>query len=138
MKNYKEENWSSNNQGIFVTGSYDDFSEVCRRINDTEWEIVRFIYETNTYEKQGENLSTSEVMEMMDQQGFEEHEIIEVIKDFIPSLEISFVENEIMNQLSYEVSNQKIKNKGFEFNGNLNKGIGTTINLLRNSNNFFY
>ena len=80
MKNYKEENWSSNNQGIFVTGSYDDFTEVFRRINDTEWEIVRFIYETNTYEKQGENLSTSEVMEMMDQQGFEEHEIIEVIK----------------------------------------------------------
>jgi nucleoside-diphosphate-sugar epimerase len=65
-------------------------------------------------------------------------EIVDVIKEFIPTLEISFVENEIMNQLSYEVSNQKIKNKGFEFSGNLNKGIGATINLLRNSNKLYY
>jgi hypothetical protein len=79
MKNYKEENWSSNNQGIFVTGSYDDFTEVFRRINDTEWEIVRFIYETDTYEKQGENGTTLEVIEMMTQQGFDQEEINEVI-----------------------------------------------------------
>ena len=60
-------------------------------------------------------------------------EIVEVIKEFIPTLEISFVENEIMNQLSYEVSNQKIKNKGFEFSGNLNKGIGATNNIYYNA-----
>ena len=79
MKNYKEENWSDNNQGIFVTGNYDDFTEVFRRINNTEWEIVRFIYETDTYEKQGENGTTLEVIEMMTQQGFDQEEINEVI-----------------------------------------------------------
>lgn len=80
MKNYTDEDWSKNSPGIFVTGSYDDFNEVARRVSNTEWEIIRYYYSTEIYERQGENLSTPEVMEMMDQQGFEEHEIIKVIK----------------------------------------------------------
>ena len=39
-----------------------------------------------------------------------------------------------MNQLSYEVSTQKIKSLKFFFNDNLEKGIEETISLLRASN----
>lgn len=58
--------------------------------------------------------------------------IVELIKEFVPNLEIKFIKNEIMNQLSYEVLNTKFKSKGFLFNGNLKKGIMETIDLLMN------
>jgi len=61
-------------------------------------------------------------------------DIINAIQNHINTVEISFVENKIMNQLSYEVSNEKFKNIGFSFYGNINNGIGNTINLLKNSN----
>lgn len=61
-------------------------------------------------------------------------DIIDSIKNHLNTVEISFVENKIMNQLSYEVSNEKFKNIGFSFFGNINNGIGNTINLLKNSN----
>jgi UDP-glucose 4-epimerase len=61
-------------------------------------------------------------------------DIIKAIQNHINTVEISFVENKIMNQLSYEVSNEKFKNIGFSFYGNINNGIGNTINLLKNSN----
>ena len=64
-------------------------------------------------------------------------QIVESIKEFVPSLKIEFVESRIMNQLSYEVSCQKFINKGFEFSGNLKSGIKSTIELLQNSNNFY-
>ena len=35
-----------------------------------------------------------------------------------------------MNQLSYEISNVKIINKGFKFTGNLEKQIFKTLDLL--------
>jgi UDP-glucose 4-epimerase len=62
-------------------------------------------------------------------------QIIDCIKEFVPKLEISFVENKIMNQLSYEVSCEKFKSLGFNFSGELKKSIGDTISLLYNSNN---
>ena len=48
-----------------------------------------------------------------------------------------FVENKIMNQLSYEVSNAKFTAKGFKFQGDLKKGIENTVNILRRSNKAF-
>ena len=61
-------------------------------------------------------------------------QIIDAIKEFVPLLKIDFVDSKIMNQLSYEVSCQKFINTGFEFSGNLNLGIKSTIELLINSN----
>jgi UDP-glucose 4-epimerase len=61
-------------------------------------------------------------------------DIINAINSNIADIEISFVENQIMNQLSYEVENVKFKNKGFEFKGDLNIGIRNTINLLASAN----
>jgi nucleoside-diphosphate-sugar epimerase len=58
-------------------------------------------------------------------------EIVECIREFVPHLEISFVDNQIMNQLSYEVSCDRILEKGFTFTGDLRRGIGESIALLR-------
>ena len=50
----------------------------------------------------------------------------------IPCLGVEFVDNRIMNQLSYEVSCDKFKDKGFNFTGSLRRGIEETISLLHN------
>ena len=61
-------------------------------------------------------------------------EIVEIIQLKYPNLNIDFVDNQIMNQLSYEVSNSKFINTGFVFNGNLKNRIFETIDLLQSSN----
>ena len=58
-------------------------------------------------------------------------EITDLIKEFVPSLSIDFVENKIMNQLSYEVSCERFKSQGFVFAGDLRRGIGETISQLK-------
>jgi UDP-glucose 4-epimerase len=62
-------------------------------------------------------------------------EVVDIIRDFVPDLEIEFVDNKIMNQLSYEVLSEKFKATGFVPKGDLRKGIEKTISLLCNSNN---
>jgi len=58
-------------------------------------------------------------------------EVVEVIKRYIPKLEINFVDHQIMNQLSYEVSTEKIKNIGFTYKGSIDSGIKKTISMLK-------
>jgi hypothetical protein len=79
MKKYTDEDWSKNAFGIFVTGSYDDFDEVARRVSNTEWEIIRYYYSTETYERQGDYCFTSYIREMMNEQGFDDNEINKVL-----------------------------------------------------------
>ena len=57
--------------------------------------------------------------------------ITETISQFIPNIHIDYVDSEIMNQLSYEVSNRKIFKAGFEVTGNIRENILETINLLQ-------
>ena len=57
--------------------------------------------------------------------------IIETIDQFMPQVHINHVDSEIMNQLSYEVSNRKICETGFEFTGNIGENIIETIKLFR-------
>ncbi len=57
--------------------------------------------------------------------------IVEFIKQHVPQFEIEYVDAEIMNQLSYEVLNQRFSNQGFEFTGSIEKSIKETIELLR-------
>ena len=61
-------------------------------------------------------------------------QIVDTIREFVPELEVTFVDNQIMNQLSYEVSCERFVNQGFTFAGNLRQGIGETIALLRQAN----
>ena len=44
--------------------------------------------------------------------------------------EISLMDNRIMNQLSYEVSNKKFSDTGFEFQGSLDQDVSDTMKLL--------
>ena len=62
-------------------------------------------------------------------------EVVDTIKEFVPRLEIEFVDNRIMNQLSYEVLSERFESQGFVFSGNMRRGIKETIDLLQNSNN---
>ncbi len=61
-------------------------------------------------------------------------EVVEIIRAFVPDLKVEFVDSQIMNQLSYEVLDERFKSKGFISSGSLKRGIGETIALLRNAN----
>jgi len=58
-------------------------------------------------------------------------DIVDMIRQKVGDVEVQFVESPIMNQLSYEVSNRRIKERGFQFTGSLEKSIGQTIELLK-------
>jgi len=61
-------------------------------------------------------------------------QIVDAIREFMPGLEVIFVDNRIMNQLSYEVSCERFVSQGFAFAGDLRRGIGETLALLRQAN----
>lgn len=61
-------------------------------------------------------------------------QIVETIKEFVPDLQVCFVDSPIMNQLSYEVSTARFTSEGFKFSGDLRQGIRGTIALLRQAN----
>lgn len=61
-------------------------------------------------------------------------QVVDTIREFVPDLQVSFVDNKIMNQLSYEVSSQRFISEGFTFTGDLRRGIGQTIGLLKQAN----
>jgi UDP-glucose 4-epimerase len=62
-------------------------------------------------------------------------EIVETISAYRPAATVQFVDTQIMNQLSYHVSNARFKNLGFESKGDLKQGIGETISLLAQARN---
>lgn len=61
-------------------------------------------------------------------------QIVETIRDVVPALQVEFVDNKIMNQLSYEVSCERFTKCGFKFAGDLRRAVGQTIALLRRAN----
>jgi nucleoside-diphosphate-sugar epimerase len=61
-------------------------------------------------------------------------EIIEIIKQKL-KVTIEFVEHEIMNQLSFEVSNNKFLNTNFKFNSDIKNEISETLDKLRHLKN---
>ncbi len=86
---------------------------------------INYIIKNNIFDGQIYNVLT---------QNCTVRDVVETIKEFVPSLKIEFVDNRIMNQLSYEVMSDRFKSKGFVFSGNLRRGIKETIDLLKNSN----
>jgi len=57
--------------------------------------------------------------------------IVGIISGYVPNISIEYVDTQIMNQLSYNVSNNRFSDLGFEFKGDLEQGIERTINLLK-------
>lgn len=60
-------------------------------------------------------------------------QVVDAIRVHVPTLEVRFVDNQIMNQLSYEVLNFRLAREGFNVSGNLEKGIADSLQLLRNA-----
>jgi nucleoside-diphosphate-sugar epimerase len=60
-------------------------------------------------------------------------QVVEVIQIHIRDLQVVFVDNPIMNQLSYEVLNTRFSATGFNVSGNFVEGISSTISLLINA-----
>ncbi len=58
-------------------------------------------------------------------------EIVEAIRKHVPDLKVTYVESQIMNQLSYTVRTDKFKALGFTYEGELARGIEETIRLLK-------
>lgn len=58
-------------------------------------------------------------------------DIIDILSSLLPDLLIEYVNSEIMNQLSYEVSNRRLVAQGFRFQGNLREGIEKIVQVLQ-------
>lgn len=61
-------------------------------------------------------------------------EVVDCIKNDRPNLEINFVDNKIMNQLSYEVLNTRMSALGFAPLGDLKSGVAETLALFTINN----
>ena len=64
--------------------------------------------------------------------SFTVSEIITAIKAYIPKIGVELVNSEIMNKLSYGVSNDKSTLKGLRYTGNLKRSIAGTIVHFQN------
>ena len=58
-------------------------------------------------------------------------QIIDKIKIFKKNIKIKFVYSEIMNQLSYHVSKDKLNKEGLKLNNKIKFDIKDTLNLLK-------
>jgi len=81
-----------------------------------------FIIKHNLFDKRVYNILT---------ENLTVHSIIQKIKQHIPELDIQYVDTKIMNQLSYEVLNNRFQKQGFNVSGSVEKSIAETIALLR-------
>ena len=86
---------------------------------------IVFIIENNIFDGRIYNVLT---------QNSTVRQVVDTIQEFVPNLEVEFVDNKIMNQLSYEVLDERFKSKGFIPAGSLKRAIGETISLLKQSN----
>jgi nucleoside-diphosphate-sugar epimerase len=83
---------------------------------------IFFIIRNNLFDQRVYNILT---------ENLTVHSIIQHIKQHIPELDIQYVDTKIMNQLSYEVLNNRFQEQGFNFSGSVEKSIAKTIALLR-------
>jgi len=57
--------------------------------------------------------------------------IVETVSAYVPAVCVEYVDSPVMNQLSYRVMSNRFENVGFEFKGDLKRGIGDTIRLFK-------
>jgi UDP-glucose 4-epimerase len=88
---------------------------------------IKFIIEREVYSRSVYNVVTINTSV---------RRIIEIIGSQVRDVGIQYVDSEIMNQLSYHVDSARFRNLGFQFKGDLERGIGDTIRLLRQAGNF--
>ena len=84
---------------------------------------IRFMLEKNLFDNRVYNVLTLNATV---------REIVDAIRELVPDLRIELVESRIMNQLSYTVSDARFRSLGFDVQGDLRRGVGETVGLLRN------
>ena len=83
---------------------------------------IKFILKLDLFDNQIYNVLTTNASV---------RQITEIIKKYVPQINIQLVDAAIMNQLSYNVLNYKFKQHVFNFQANLEEGIAETLNLLK-------
>jgi nucleoside-diphosphate-sugar epimerase len=58
-------------------------------------------------------------------------EVVSTIREFVPDMQVSLVDHQIMNQLSYTVSCRKFGDLGFAVNGDLRQRVAESVALLK-------
>ena len=85
-------------------------------------EAIRFILRNDLFDQRIYNVLTTNASV---------RRIVEIIAACVPDVKVQYVDTPIMNQLSYNVLNDRFTELGFEFKGSLEQGIAETIHLLR-------
>ncbi len=88
---------------------------------DNAVSAINFIVMKNIFNNQTFNIVSD---------NFSVEQILNAIRDLKPKIKIGFIDSPVMNQLSYEAKNDEFSSLGFNFRGNLKKGIKETINAL--------
>lgn len=57
-------------------------------------------------------------------------EVVALIREVVPEVAVELVDSPIMNELSYAVSTERFRRRGFAFRGDLRSGIRRTLALL--------
>ena len=60
-------------------------------------------------------------------------QIVDVIRKHVPDLKVELVDSKIMNQLSYTVACERFRALGFGFQGDLEREIKKSIDLIKNA-----
>src|SRR5712691_3670625 len=58
-------------------------------------------------------------------------QIVQTVSGYVPDVCVQYVDSPVMNQLSYRVMSDRFRGLGFEFKGDLKRGIGDTIQLFK-------
>lgn len=58
-------------------------------------------------------------------------QIVDAIRRHVPAAKVELVDRRIMNQLSYAVDRSRFEAQGFRFRGELDRGVGDTVRLLK-------
>jgi UDP-glucose 4-epimerase len=98
----------------------------CRPYLDLEDAVraVSFVLKNKIYERKTYNVATTHATV---------REILEIILSHAPDLSIDRVEDRIMNQLSFRISCDRFKDLGFEYKGDLARGISRTFQWFGSS-----
>jgi len=64
------------------------------------------------------------------------NDVISWIRPHVGEIMIDYVDAEIMNQLSFEVSSRRFRDLGFAFAGSIEKNVAETISLLRGAGGY--
>jgi UDP-glucose 4-epimerase len=85
-------------------------------------EALKFILQRNLFDRRVYNIVTLNTSVS---------QIVETVTVYVPDVSVEYVNSPVMNQLSYRVMCNRIKSLGFEFKGDLKRGIGETIQLFK-------